>query len=95
MNRRNKLWEALSSQTDLPDEVFPGQSLIEIVEDHRVLIENHLGVKEYGPEAICVQVNFGILRVCGSSLHLRCMTRTKLVISGCIQSITIHRRTKS
>ena len=92
--RGNKLWETLSGQTDLPDEVFPGQSLIEIVEDRRVLIENHCGVKEYGRELICVQVKFGTLKICGNNLQLRCMTNTKLVISGCIQSIAINRRTK-
>lgn len=94
MKPRNKLWENLAGQSDLPDEVFPGQSLIEIIEDRRVLIENHCGVKEYGSETICVQVKFGILRICGNNLHLRCMTRTKLVIAGCIQSISISRRTK-
>lgn len=95
MKRKNELWEALSGQADLPDEVFPGQSLIEIVEDRRVLIENHRGVKEYGPDTICVHVKFGMLRICGSNLHLRCMTRSKLVISGCIESITIQRRKTS
>lgn len=94
MKQGMKLWETLCRQTDLPDEVFPGQSLIEIVDDRRVLVENHRGVKEYGPEAICVQVKFGMLRICGKNLHLRCMTRTKLVISGCIHNITISRRGK-
>lgn len=95
MRQGNKLWETLSGQTDLPDEAFPGQSVTEIVDDSRVLIENHCGVREYGRDVICVQLKFGILRICGRDLHLRCMTRTKLVISGCIQSVNILRRAKS
>lgn len=91
MKYENHFWERISSEADLPDEVFPGQSLVEVVGDRRVLIENHRGVKEYGTEKICVKVKHGTILICGSNLTLRCMTRSQLVISGCIQSILINR----
>ena len=92
MQKGTRLWEQFSHVADLPDEVFPGQTLIEIVGDQRILIEHHKGVKEYGHERICVRVNFGILQIHGKSLHLRCMTRTQLVICGCIQDISLIRK---
>ena len=87
MRRANRLWEQLSQAADLPDEVFPGQTLIEIVDDHRVLIEGHRGVREYGRDMICVNVSFGTVRICGTGLYLRCMSRYRLVICGHIRSV--------
>lgn len=92
MRKGNRFWEQLSNAADLPDEVFPGQTLIEIVDGNRVLIEHHRGVIEYGHEKICVRLRIGILQICGNTLHLRCMTRSKLVICGCIHGITLIRK---
>ena len=82
---RNDLWERL----DLPGECLPGQVLVEIAGENRVLIEHHRGVREYGHEKICVRVSYGMVQVCGRGLHLRCMTRSQLVICGCIRGITL------
>ena len=92
MGRNGDWMQRLRDQMALDAQTLPGVPLVEIAGQNRVLIENHRGVKEYGPETICVHVKFGMLRICGSKLHLRCMTRSKLVISGCIESINIHRR---
>lgn len=85
---RNDFWERL----DLPGECFPGQVLVEIAGDSRVLIEQHRGVREYSREKIGVKVCYGLVQVCGSGLELRCMTREQLVISGRIDSVTLKRR---
>ena len=92
MRKGRNLWEQIAIQTELQDEVFPGQPLIEIVSDRRVLIEHHHGVREYGSEKICVAVSYGIIQICGKCLQLSCMTKQQVVISGNIQSITLHRR---
>ncbi len=42
-----------------------GLPLTEIAGDRRVLIENHLGITEYGPEKIQVRVRFGAICVQG------------------------------
>lgn len=84
----------LSSATDLHDEVIPGQPLIEIVSNFRVLVENHMGVTEYGESVIQVKVKFGSVCVCGSNLELALMTKGQLVITGCIESIKLIRRGK-
>lgn len=88
MKRRSDLWE----QMDLPGESLPGQVLVEITGENRVLIENHRGVREYSRERIGVKVKYGLVQVCGSCLELRCMTKDQLVISGCIDGVLLKRR---
>lgn len=85
---RVDLWERL----DLPGEAFPGQVLVEIAGENRVLIEHHCGVREYSPERISVKVKYGLLQICGSCLELRCMTKEQLVISGRIDCVMLKRR---
>jgi len=88
MKDRMDLWERL----DLPGESFPGQVLVEIAGENRVLIEHHHGVREYSRRKIGVKVKFGVVEVCGNCLELRCMTREQLVISGKIDCVTLIRR---
>lgn len=76
---------------DLPCEPMPGQSLIEIIDQSRVLIENHKGVTEYGENMIRVKVKFGSVCVCGSKLELSRMIKGQLIIVGNIDSIQLCR----
>lgn len=92
MKEKRNLLQRLAEGVDLPGEPLPGQPIAEIAGDRRVLIENHQGVKEYTREKIRVKVKYGQLTVCGCGLELACMTREQLVISGRIDSITLHRR---
>lgn len=85
---KHDLWDRL----DLPGESLPGQVVVEISGENRVLIEHHCGVREYSRERIGVKVKYGMLQVCGSCLELRCMTREQLVISGRIDCIVLKRR---
>lgn len=85
---KHDLWDRL----DLPGESLPGQVVVEITGENRVLIEHHCGVREYSRERIGVKVKYGMLQVCGSCLELRCMTREQLVISGRIDCIVLKRR---
>lgn len=81
----------LSWAADLPDEPIPGRPLVEIIDNCRVLIENHNGVNEYGCNLIRVKVKFGSICVCGSNLELARMTKGQLIISGIIESIQLCR----
>lgn len=76
---------------DLPGEAVPGLPLVEIMGEHRVLIENHRGVIGYGCSEICVKVKFGCLKICGNDLMLCQMTKQQLVISGTIDSVCLCR----
>ncbi len=84
--------ERLTIAADLPEEPIPGQPLIELVGDGRVLIEHHKGVMQYGRCQIGVRVKFGTVLVFGEKLELTKMTAGTLVITGRIQGVRLERR---
>lgn len=86
----NQLAEGLNSVGN----VLPGQPIIEILGAERVLIENHLGIREYGREKIAVTAKFGLIIISGDHMELRQMTKEQLVISGKINSIFLQTRVK-
>lgn len=92
MKQRSGLLERLAERTDLQDQVLPGQPLVEIYGDRRVLIEHHAGVTEYGRERIRIKVRYGSICVCGGCLELARMTAEQLVITGRIDSVSLVRR---
>ncbi len=92
--QRKGIWERLSLAADLSEEPTPGLPLVEIAGEHRVLIENHQGVVEYGLNTVRVKVKFGQLCICGNGLKLTKMGRGQLTICGNIDSVQLIRRCK-
>lgn len=91
MGRGRNFLERLTEEADLTAELLPGQSLIEIAGESRVLIENHFGVSAYSREKIVVKVKFGAVSVCGCSLEMMRMTKEQLIIRGRIDAVTLLR----
>lgn len=77
---------------DLPGEVLPKTPLIEILGEHRVLVENHSGVAGYCDNEVCINVKFGIVKISGQDLALTRMTGEQLVVSGVIDGVRLCRR---
>ena len=77
---------------ELMDEILPGQTIIELLGEGRVLIEGHGGVLAYSSDEVCAKVNFGVVKISGCNLELSFMCKNKLVISGRILSIHLLRR---
>lgn len=92
MGERGKWMEKITRQIDLSPEPVPGQPLVEISGQRRVLIENHRGVSGYGREQIFVRVNYGEISVRGCGLELARMNREQLVITGRIDCVSLIRR---
>lgn len=92
MGKGRDLLQRLTDQTEFGAQPLPGQPIIEIAGERRVLIENHQGVKEYSRERITVKVHFGCVSICGCQLELIQMTRERLVICGRIEEISLIRR---
>lgn len=90
MNRK-QIAQRLIFAADLPDAPLPGLPLVELSGQNRVLIENHLGVTQYGRESISVRVKFGQIRVSGCDLELARMTKEQLVITGRIDGVSLYR----
>ena len=90
--KTERIWDILTETADLSEETLPGQPIVEIAGDSRVLIENHLGVKGYSHEQIVVKVKYGDIHICGSCLELKRMSLHRLVIRGRICRVMLCRR---
>ena len=91
---KSKMLERIAMGVDLPGMVIPGQPLVEVSGHTRVLIENHLGVTLYEHNRIHARVCFGEICILGSKLELARMTKCQLIITGCIDSVTLQRRSE-
>ncbi len=89
---KQSIIQRLVESADLTGESLPGQPLLELYGEDRVLVENHSGITEYGKEKIQVQVRYGAICVCGEGLRLCKMQGQQLVIMGKIQTISLIRR---
>ena len=91
MGRRN-LVEKMLQVMDLESEPVPGKTLIEIVGNSVVLIENHCGIISYSKECVTVKTKCGCIRVCGAGLVLNKMSKEVLRIFGKIQNVELRER---
>lgn len=94
MKKEKSFLERLTESAELLSEPLPGQPIVEIGGDRRVVIENHAGVTQYSREKIGVKVKYGALCVCGCGLELVRMSREQLIIAGRIDSLHLIRREK-
>ena len=92
MTKGYSVWEKLADPVMSEADHFLRETIVEIVEQRRVLIENHRGVIAYGEEKILVNVRFGAISICGQRLELTHMTKEQLVVCGSIHSVELHRR---
>jgi len=92
MARGYRLLDRIADEMDISGEPIPGEVILELTSDRRVLIENHMGIIQYCSDKICIKVKFGHIAVCGSNLELSQMTRDQLVITGSVNTIGILRR---
>ena len=65
------------------------QSIVELVGQGRLLIENHQGVLAYSTGEIRVKVCYGCILVVGEKLRLMEMSRVKLAICGRIDGLQL------
>lgn len=94
MKRKGDWMQRLAEGLDLPGEPIPGLPLVEIAGERRVLVENHRGVCQYGPDQICIRVKYGIISIRGRGLEIARMSREQLIVSGCIDCVTLNRSGK-
>lgn len=94
MKKEKSFLERLTESAELLSEPLPGQPIVELGGDRRVVIENHGGVTQYSREKIGVKVKYGTLCVCGCGLELVRMNREQLIIAGRIDSLHLIRREK-
>ena len=91
MKGKDHILQRITERVELNGEPIPGQPVVEIGGDNRVLIENYSAVREYSPQKICVRVKYGSVIVAGCELELRRMSKEQLVIAGRIDSVFLKR----
>ena len=84
-----------ADHAELTDEVLPGQTVVEVIGEGRVLVEGHNGISSYDDCEIYVKVHYGVVKISGSNLKLTVMTNNKLVISGAVRLIDLSRSAES
>ena len=77
----------MADHAELTDEVIPGQPVVELLGEGRVLIEGHKGVAAYSDQEITVKTRLGVVKIAGSNLKLTSMSASRLVISGSISCV--------
>lgn len=82
----------LADHAELMDEVIPGQPVVELLGEGRVLIEGHKGVCFYSDQEIMVNTRLGIVKISGCNLKLTNMNAIRLVISGRISCVHLAGR---
>lgn len=86
-------WMArLAECARLEGENLPGEPVVELAGDRRVLVERHRGVTQYSRETIRVKVGYGTVAIHGAGLELRHMSRESLCVWGRIDSVQLERR---
>ena len=78
--------------TGLPGESIPGVSLVEMFGTNRVLIEKHCGITGYSDTKISVRTTWGEIVIEGHDLKIVCMSKQQLIITGCIVSAFLNKR---
>ena len=91
MDEKKRILQRLLDSSGLEEEGIPGQSVVELLGDRRVLVENHRRIIEYDLNRICLQLNCGAIQIVGCNLRLRAMTGRKLLITGKIDRIEVCR----
>ncbi len=83
--------DKLTNGLGLPAEVTPGNSLVELIGDRRVLVEQHRGICVYSRCEVVVKIPLGRLHICGMGLVIQSITSRCLVVSGRIDALSISR----
>ena len=66
-----------------------GAPIVELAGNHRVLIENHIGITSYGQNEIHVRTKRGIIEICGNELEIRAMSKERIIICGVISGLKL------
>lgn len=82
----------MADHAELTNEVIPGQPVVELLGEGRVLIEGHKGVSAYSDSEIEVKTRLGIVKISGCNLKLTSMSTYRLVISGSISCVHLAGR---
>ena len=90
MNRKS-LKEKVSEIAGLPKDVSMGMSIIRIIGQHELYIENYRGILEYTDKSLRILTKSGQIAIVGCKLEIVYYTNDEMKISGIFDSIYLKR----
>ena len=87
----NKVRSRLPELFNIPEMTLPGEPIIEVYGDRRVLVEGCFVVLQYADNCIKLRNPSTIICVVGSGLHMVEISSSQTVITGKIENISICR----
>lgn len=91
MKAYGKLWRKLPELLEIPDQTMPGEPIIEVYGDNRVLIEGRCAVTRYDSAQIQLRNACGTVCIYGCNLCMAELSCSRMIIKGNICNITISR----
>lgn len=76
---------------NIPDMTLPGEPIIEVYGDRRILIEGCCAVLQYAGNCIKLRNSCGIVCIVGCDLCMSEITKTQTIITGKVENISICR----
>ncbi len=83
----DQIKEKIISAANMPKDVVLGASVLTILGDFEVSIENYRGILEYTDTMIRVQTKGKQIRLCGKRLQIEYYTNDEMKITGKICSL--------
>lgn len=90
MGSKKSVLGLFAEAMDVPRGILPGMSVMEIVGNQQIIIENHCGITEYTGNTIGVRLKWGNLLVSGKNLQITRMEKCQMVITGVLDGLEIR-----
>ncbi len=84
---RRELFRRAICAAGLPEDVVLGLPRMVLCGGRQLLIENHQGIVEYGPERLRVKTAAGVVTIEGDGLALAALGETDLMVTGGIRRV--------
>lgn len=88
MGRMQSALYHIAELFELPPEALSGVPKLTVTGCRRVMVENHRGLLHLSPEIIQIKGGKVTVTVTGDKLELRAMTRSEMLITGTVVSVS-------
>ncbi len=79
----------LANVLELQQDIMLNLPLLHLTGSERLLVENHKGIAEFDSTHVRIRAARGSVLVQGEELRVGSMGRDDILITGCIQSVTV------
>lgn len=88
---RHSMKERIAEISELPKDVVLGMSVVTMLGQTELCLENYAGIIEYTEELIRIRIKHGQMKIIGKNLNVSYYTNDDMKITGCIECIEYQR----